>query len=154
MKVTNTVNEELNNLVYDNYYSDLEKIQKEWGMKLVDTKEVGDYKLFLAYFPENMEYQIGMAFKELPFSTPKAQEKIKMELPLKNIKKVLMEMKTVIIDWLEKHSSEITIGSHNEKKVFKYRRILKNMNLTVSDVFNATPFFNSPNEFWIFELKK
>lgn len=140
--------EEVNNFIYESYYSDIEKIENEWGLELIDSKDIDDYKLFLVYNPEQSQYQIGMTSKERPFSTPTAQEKIEMEFPLKNIKKNLMEMRKVINYWLNKYSSEISIGSHNQEKTIKYKNILKHMGFTVSEIFNVF------NYFWVFELKK
>lgn len=148
MKLNDIIKKEINNFIYENYYSDVEKIKKDWGMKLIDSKDVGDYKIFLAYYPGDSEYQIGMTSKERAFATPDSQEKIEMEFPLKNIKKNLMEMKKIILYWLEKYSSEIAIGSYNQEKTTKYRNILKHMGFTVSDIFNIL------NEYWVFELKK
>ena len=146
-KVFDVIKEEVKNFIYENYHSDIEKMERDWGLELIDSKVIDGYRIFLIHYPQYSLHQIGLTSRDQGFSTPPSQEKIELEFPPKNIKKILTEMKKIIIYWLEKYSNKITIGSYHKEKTIKYRNILNYMGFNLGEIFYL-------NNSWLFELKK
>lgn len=115
----------------------------EFGYDIIDRFDLGPYTMLLLYNDE--EYEVALTTGDEEFTTYDSQvtKSSSQKINFIKITKLLVDK---INEWLSKYG-DLTVGSLNKKRTYKYHRIFKNLGLQVSDIMYTEPDENFPESY-------
>ena len=115
----------------------------EFGYEIVDRFDLGPYIMLLLHNDE--EYEVALTTGDEEFTTYDSQVTKSSSQKL-NFVKITKRLIDKINEWLSKYG-DLTVGSLNKKRTYKYHRIFKSFGLNVSDVTYTEPDENFPESY-------
>lgn len=107
------------------------------GEEIIDEFEEGPYALILIKNKYNGYYQVGLTSDEQEFTTAASQIKKPTDKTNIQIIQTWGRIARKLQQWVGEHE-KIAIGSFNKSRTAKYRRILQNFGLDVSEIYEQS----------------
>jgi hypothetical protein len=106
---------------------------RQYGEEIIDEFEEGSYTLILTKNKYNGYYQVGLTSDEQEFTTAASQIKKPTDKSTGQIIQTWGRIARKLKQWVDVHE-KVAIGSFNKIRTAKYRRILQNFGLDVSEI--------------------
>jgi hypothetical protein len=116
-----------------------------YGFEIVDRFDVEPYTMLLLYNKEDDAYEISLTTGDDEFTTFDSQV-TKSPSHRSNFLKISKMMLSKVNEWLETHK-QLTVGSLNKSRTYKYNRMFQRMGVNVGEVEYTPEDDNFPESY-------
>jgi hypothetical protein len=110
---------------------------RQYGEEIIDEFKEGSYTLILTKNRYSEYYQVGLTSDEQEFTTSSSQIKKPTDKSTGEIIQTWGRIAKKLKQWVDTYE-KIAVGSFNRVRTAKYRRILKNFGLDVSEIYELS----------------
>jgi len=138
------ITEQQYNIIQELLDSEVAKLH-EFGYTIVDRFDLGPYTMLLLHNEEEDIYEVSLTTEDEEFTTYDSQV-TKLPTHSSNFLKIGKLMVRKVNEWLSLYG-DLTVGSLNKERTFKYHRIFHRLGINVGDVEHTPPDDNFPDSF-------